>query len=318
MRTSGKKGIVCGVLWLVLACLPLGAEGPRIVTTVGMVTDIVRVVSGGAGEVEGLIGEGIDPHLYKPTRGDVVALQGADMVIYNGLKLEGRMSDILERLGERGKLVLAVSEAVLASGAVSGEPGDYGTDPHLWMDVAAWSQAVEEVGNFLAREDPERADRYRENAAAYRAKLEELDAYARTVLSSIPEGRRVLVTAHDAFGYFGRAYGLEVRGIQGISTESEAGMKDLETLLREVVDRGIPAIFVESSVSDKNVRALVEGALAKGHSLEIGGTLFSDAMGQPGTYRGTYFGMLDHNITTIAKALGGEVPAGGIHGQLDE
>lgn len=300
------------------AAVPAWGEGPRIVTTVGMVTDVVKAVAGQAAQVEGLFGEGVDPHLYKPTRSDLMALDRADLIIYNGLKLEGRMESILEGQSRRGKGVLALSEAVLASGKVEAEPGEYGKDPHLWMSVPAWKQAVREVASFLGREDPERAEEYRGNAEAYLKKLEDLDRYAREVLQTVPEGSRVLVTAHDAFGYFGRAYGFEVKGIQGISTESEAGVRDLELLLDEVVRRQIPAVFVESSVSPKNVQALVEGARARGHTVKIGGNLFSDAMGTPGTYRGTYIGMLDHNVTSIARALGGRAPEGGMHGRLDK
>lgn len=304
------------VLWMVGTTGSLVWGAPEVLGTVGMVTDLAREVTGEAGAVKGLIGEGVDPHLYKPTRKDLVMLRQAEIILYNGLKLEGRLADILEEMGRGGRPVLALSEAVLGSGRYRGKVEEEGTDPHLWMDVGAWQLAVEEMVTFLAEADPERADDYRRNGAAYAAELERLDAYAREVLGSIPEGGRILVTAHDAFGYFGRAYGLEVRGIQGLSTESEAGLRDLEELLGEIVERGVPSIFVESSVSDKNVRALVEGARAKGHPLEIGGTLYSDAMGPAGTYRGTYFGMLDHNITTIARALGGRAPEGGIDGKL--
>lgn len=310
---------LAGLLLLMTGSLADGSEPPRIVTTVGMVTDIVRAVAGEGARVEGLIGEGIDPHLYKPTRSDLMSLEGAEIIIYNGLKLEGRMGALLAGQARRGKAVLAVSEAVLAGGQVDAEPGDEGgKDPHLWMSVPAWREAVNEVAAFLAREDPERAAQYRANAAAYAAELEQLDAYARSVLGTVPEPARVLVTAHDAFGYFGRAYGFEVRGIQGISTESEAGVRDLEELLDAVATAGIPAVFVETSVSDKNVRALIEGARARGHDLAIGGSLFSDAMGAAGTYRGTYIGMLDHNVTTIARALGGIAPEGGMNGHLRE
>jgi manganese/zinc/iron transport system substrate-binding protein len=306
-------------LLLVAGSLADGSEPPRIVTTVGMVTDIVKAVAGEGNRVEGLIGEGIDPHLYKPTRSDLMRLEGAEIIIYNGLKLEGRMGSLLAGQARRSKAVLAVSEAVLAGGRVTAEPGDGGGgDPHLWMSVPAWREAVNEVAAFLGREDPERGDQYRTNAAAYTAELDRLDAYARSVLGTVPESARVLVTAHDAFGYFGREYGFEVRGIQGISTESEAGVRDLEDLLDAVAEAGIPAVFVESSVSDKNVRALVEGARARDHDLEIGGSLFSDAMGAAGTYRGTYIGMLDHNVTTIARALGGIAPEGGMNGHLRE
>jgi manganese/zinc/iron transport system substrate-binding protein len=285
-----------------------GASGPyKIVCTVGMITDIVRNVAGDYAEVEGLIGEGVDPHLYKPTRSDVVKLSGADVVFYNGLLLEGKMTDVLVRVASTGKPVRAVTEAILEETdyLMDKDDGSEHTDPHVWMDVSGWAKAVPVVAETLAAYDPANAEAYRANAAAYVAKLEALDAYARKVMATIPEGQRVLVTAHDAFAYLGRAYGVAVRGIQGVSTESEAGVRDLEDLVEFIVDTKIPAVFVETSVADKNVRALVEGAKARGHNVLIGGSLFSDAMGQADTYEGTYIGMIDHNVTTIANALGG-------------
>ncbi|MEO0509504.1 MAG: zinc ABC transporter substrate-binding protein [Verrucomicrobiota bacterium] len=284
-------------------------EAPhKIVCTVGMITDIVRNVAGDLAELEGIIGEGVDPHLYKPTRADVVKLSNADLIFYNGLLLEGKMSDVLVRVATQGKPVHAVTETILEDPdylmADESEP-EY-TDPHVWMDVKGWLTGVNVVANVLASYDPAHADEYFSNARAYIEKLEKLHAYALKATATIPESQRVLVTAHDAFQYLGRAYDIEVRGIQGISTESEAGVRDLEELVDFIVDLSIPAVFVESSVADKNVRALVEGAKARGHDVVIGGELFSDAMGEPGSYEGTYIGMIDHNVTTITNALGGK------------
>jgi len=280
----------------------------RIVCTVGMITDIVRNVAGDYAQVEGIIGEGVDPHLYKPTRGDVVQLSRADVVFYNGLLLEGKMTDVLVRVATTGKPVGAVTEAILGETdyLLEMDDGSEHTDPHVWMDVSGWLRAVPVVAETLAAYDPAHAEDYRANAAAYAEKLEALDAYTKAAMATIPEGQRVLVTAHDAFQYLGRAYGIEVRGIQGVSTESEAGVRDLEELVDFIVERRIPAVFVETSVADKNVRALVEGARARGHEVVIGGSLYSDAMGRAGTYEGTYVGMIDHNITTIVNALGGK------------
>lgn len=296
---------------------PASPEGPyRVVATVGMIADIVREIAGPLARVDSIIGEGVDPHVYKPTAADVKAMQSAEVVFYNGLLLEGKMTDVLVKLATSGKRVHAVTEGLAEeSGYVlSGE--DEHHDPHVWMDVKGWIAATKVVERALAGYDPAHAEAYQADAAAYRAKLEALDQYARTSIASIPETRRVLVTAHDAFQYLSRAYGIEVRGIQGMSTESEAGVKDIETLVAFLVERKIPAVFVESSVSDKNVRALLEGAAAKGHTVVIGGELFSDAMGPAGTYEGTYLGMIDHNITTIARALGGTAPEKGLHGKL--
>lgn len=321
-------------LAVVIAAIPLVGCGPQVdssdtdasytaepytvVCTVGMITDIVRNVAGDYAQVEGIIGEGVDPHLYKPTRSDVVTLSSADVVFYNGLMLEGKMTDVLVRVASSGKPVKAVTEAILAGPdyLMEKDDGSEHTDPHVWMDVRGWIQAVPVIAEALASFDPKHADVYAINAALYMKQLEGLDAYAQKSIASIPESQRVLVTAHDAFNYLGRATGLTVRGIQGVSTESEAGVRDLEELVDYIVAQKIPAVFVETSVADKNVRALVEGANARGHAVQIGGALFSDAMGQPGTYEGTYIGMIDHNITTITRALGGDAPEAGMQGKL--
>lgn len=288
----------------------------RIVTTVAMVTDIVRQVAGERAQVLGLIGEGVDPHLYKATRNDIAALQAADVIFYCGLMLEGKMSDVLVRLARGGKPVFAVTELLEEKYLLEPPEMEGHYDPHVWMDVSAWSRAVEAVAAALAGVDPPGAAYYGENARRYRAELEKLHEYVQTVIASIPPRRRTLITAHDAFNYFGRAYGLRVLGIQGISTESEAGLEDINRLVREIVENDIQAVFVESSVAEKNVKALIEGAAVRGKKVRIGGTLFSDAMGPPGTYEGTYIGMIDHNATVIARALGGSAPPRGIQGRL--
>jgi manganese/zinc/iron transport system substrate-binding protein len=287
-----------------------------VVTTVGMITDIVANVAGDKATVKGLIGEGIDPHLYKPTRNDVVALSTADVVFYNGLLLEGKMADVLVKVARSGKLVHPVTDLLAANEGYVLESGDGHHDPHVWMDVSGWRKAVEAVVRELSAYDPVNASFFAKNGATLDAGMARLDEYARASFATIPEQQRVLVTAHDAFNYLGRAYGIEVRGIQGISTESEAGVKDIETLVSFLVERKIPAVFVETSVADKNVRALVEGAKARGHTVRIGGSLFSDAMGRAGTYEGTYIGMIDHNVTLITRALGGQAPETGLNGRL--
>jgi manganese/zinc/iron transport system substrate-binding protein len=287
-----------------------------IVTTCGMVTDIVREVAGDRAKVTGLMGEGVDPHLYKPTRDDVAKLLSADVVFYSGLMLEGRMIDTFLKVARRGTPVFAVTELLDEKFLL--EPKEFAghTDPHVWMDVAAWMEAVRAVARSLSEVDPANAAGYLDRAERCVRQLKTLDDYARTSMATIPGHHRVLITAHDAFNYFGRAYGIEVRGIQGISTESEAGVADINRLVDLLVERKIPALFVESSVSDKNVRALVEGCQARGHAVKIGGELFSDAMGRPGTYEGTYVGMIDHNVTTIVRSLGGQAPERGLHGRL--
>jgi manganese/zinc/iron transport system substrate-binding protein len=279
-----------------------------------MVADIVREVAGDRAEVTRIIDAGVDPHVFTPTRGDVATLLKADVAFYAGLLLEGQMTDVLVKVGRRIP-VFAVTELIEPSYLLRDAESDY-PDPHVWMDVSGWIRAVDVVERSLIDFDPKNADGYAQRAGAYRDKLRELDDYARKVIGSIPENQRIMVTAHDAFQYLGRAYGLEVMGIQGISTESEAGLKDINNIVDELVERNIPAVFVETSVSDKNVRALVEGAASRGHTVQIGGELFSDAMGPDGTYEGTYVGMIDHNVTTIARALGGDAPEGGMQGKL--
>jgi manganese/zinc/iron transport system substrate-binding protein len=296
---------------------PSAAAAPlRVVATTGMIGDIVRQVAGERANVTALMGEGVDPHLYRATRSDIARMLEAELVFYNGLLLEGKMTDALVRVARAGKPVFAVTELIDESWLLA-PPGFQGHfDPHVWMDPRAWAKAVEVVRDGLAEVDPEGGEAYRTNAASYLQRLAELDAYAERVLATVPAERRALVTAHDAFNYFGRRYGFEVMGIQGISTESEAGLKRIEELVAVLVARKIPAVFVETTIPEQSVRALIAGAEAQGHDVVIGGSLFSDAMGRPGTYEGTYLGMIDHNVTLIGRALGGETPPRGFSGQL--
>ncbi|ROQ21201.1 manganese/zinc/iron transport system substrate-binding protein [Marinimicrobium koreense] len=287
----------------------------QVVATTGMVADVVREVGGDHVRVEGLMGPGVDPHLYRQTRRDITALSRADAVFWNGLYLEAQLEEFLERLAQR-RPVFAVAEGVPERLRLSDEEYRNQSDPHVWMDPGRWRYGVEAVRSALVELRPEQKAYFDQRAESYLSELETLNDYARQVLGSVPEGKRVLVTAHDAFGYFGDAYGFEVLGIQGFSTESEAGLSRIEALVDLLVEREIGAIFVESSVSDRNVRALIEGAAARGHSVRIGGELYSDAMGPAGTYEGTWLGMIDHNVSTIARALGGEVPSGGRLGKL--
>jgi manganese/zinc/iron transport system substrate-binding protein len=289
----------------------------RITATTGMVADIVARVAGERGAVRGLMGAGVDPHLYKPTRDDLEALMEADVIFYSGLMLEGKMGDTLVRVG-RQKPVYAVTELIDEGVLLRDEENPDLADPHVWMDASLWALAVEVVGNALAEVDPSRADEYHERARIVAAECLSLHEYGTKIMATVPEERRVLISSHDAFGYFGRAYGVEVLGVQGMSTESEAGLRRINELVDTVVSRGIGAVFVETSVPRKSVEALIEGARARGATVRIGGTLFSDAMGPAGTYEGTYIGMLDHNLTTVARALGGEAPERGWGGKLSQ
>jgi len=291
------------------------ARKPRVVATTGMVADMVRSIAGDAVEVTQIMGAGVDPHLYKATRDDVETILSADAVFYSGLLLEGKMADTFVKIG-RTRPVYAVTELIDESKLLSPDGAEGHPDPHVWMDVATWSEGVPVVRDALSELLPDMSDTFAKNAEAYQRELTKLDEYARNKIATIPESARVLVTSHDAFNYFGRAYGLEVLGVQGLSTESEAGLQRVNELVSLLVDRKVAAVFVESSVSPKNIRALIDGAASHGHKVIIGGELFSDAMGAAGTTEGTYVGMIDHNVTTVVRALGGEADACGFTGKL--
>jgi manganese/zinc/iron transport system substrate-binding protein len=274
----------------------------NVVCTIGMITDVVRNIGGPVVKVTGLMGEHVDPHLYKATPADHRLLAAADVVFFNGLHLEGRMADLFVQLA-RKRPVYAVTEHIDA--AQLREPPEFAGqyDPHVWFDVSLWKSASERIRDVLAELRPMHKQAIHTRAEDYLKQLAELNDYCRREIATIPRHRRVLVTAHDAFGYFGRAYDIEVLAIQGISTESEAGLKKINELVDVMVERRIPAVFVESSVNPRYLQALVEGCKARGHEVRIGGELFSDAMGADGTPEGTYIGMVRHNVTTIVKAL---------------
>jgi manganese/zinc/iron transport system substrate-binding protein len=279
-----------------------GARKIKAVCTIGMISDIVGVVGGDRVAVEGLMGPGVDPHLYKASEGDVRKLANADIIFYNGLNLEGKMGNLFVRMSA-SRPTIPVTENMDAKRLR--EPPEFAGhyDPHVWFDVTLWMSAVERVETALAKLDPAHASDYAQRAAAYREELNRLDAFVKTRVSEIPKQRRVLVTAHDAFGYFGAHYDIEVVALQGISTATEAGVGDVKRLVDLVVARRIKAIFVESSVPRRTIEAVVEAARARGHEVTIGGSLFSDALGDPGTPAATYLGMIRHNVNTIVEAL---------------
>jgi manganese/zinc/iron transport system substrate-binding protein len=303
--------LILAVVLLAAACgeRPEGGESPtfqgqhpiKVVATTGIVADLARNIGGALLEVSELMGPGIDPHLYQASPGDISLINRADLVLYNGLHLEGKMGEIFERVGRR-KPVHAVTDGIPQERLLDDEGA---ADPHLWFDVALWADTIAPLTEFLAHFDPANADRYRDNAERYRQELLALDREVRESLATLPADRRVLVTAHDAFGYFGRAYDVEVHAIQGISTESEAGLHEINALVDLLVKRRIPAVFIETSVSEKNIRALLEGASRRGAKVRIGGELYSDALGPKGTGAETYSGMVRHNVRQIVEALGG-------------
>jgi len=284
------------------------ARERTVVATSTLCADLARTVCDGVPgtAVRGLMPAGVDPHLWRPTAGGARTLAGADVVVANGLRLEGRMADVLPKLARSGCTVFEASSAIPMDRWRTAEDAHGQADPHVWMDPSLWAQAAEGLAACMAREDPHHAALYAANAAAFAVRCERVAERVREAIATIPPERRLLVTAHDAFGYFGSAFGIEVRGVQGLSTESETGLANLRALLDEVVARGVPAVFVETSVPDRAVAALVEGARARGARLETGGTLHSDALGAPGSPAGDWEGMMLENARTIVKALGGD------------
>ena len=294
------------------------AEGTlQVVATTGMIADAAREVGGSLVEVRALMGPGVDPHAYRQTRTDIVAMANADLVLWHGLYLEAQMEEFLRGLQEEGRKVVAVAESVPRNLLIGHDDYEDKFDPHVWMNPSLWARVVVAIRDALISAAPRHETAFRANADAHLEELRQLAQYTTGVLSSVPAESRVLVTAHDAFNYFGSTYGFEVMGIQGISTESEAGLQRMSELSDLLVQRNIRAVFVETSVADRNIRALIEGAAAKGHEVIIGGELFSDAMGEAGSYEGTYLGMIDHNATVIARALGGSAPERGMANLLN-
>jgi len=306
MKTIRSIGVL---LFLMLAAGCGDGEGSapdsgriRVVTTTGIIADAVRNIADTLVELKALMGPGVDPHLYKATQGDLSDLSSATIVFYNGLHLEGKMVEALEKLGRRG-IVAAVADGI--DTAQLRRPAEFqgNYDPHVWFDVRLWSGAVRKIVDVLKSTDPENALIYERNGTAYIARLDSLDGWVRAEIATIPADRRVLITAHDAFGYFGRAYGIEVRGLQGISTVSEFGLADISALVDLIVARKVKAVFVESSVPRRSIEAVVQGTRARGHDVVIGGQLYSDALGADGTPEGTYIGMVSANVNTIVRAL---------------
>lgn len=311
-----RRTLLAAALSLPAPAFAQARRPPLALCTVGMVGDTVRSLAGPHLRTETLIGEGVDPHLFRPTRNDIARLLSAELIFANGHRLEGRMGDVLDRAAANNRPVVLLAEA-LPRDRLRANP-DYpdAADPHVWMDPVLWADVAAPAAEALTRFMPARAADFTAALASWRARLARLDEYARGVLGSIPPQQRLLVTAHDAFAYFGARYGIEVASIQGLSTEAEANLARIEALVGTLVERRVPAVFAEASVPDRAVRALIEGAGARGQRVALGGNLFSDSMGRPGTYEGTYEGMIDHNVTTIARALGGSVPARGLNGRL--
>ena len=287
---------------------PPARAGIRIVATTTQCADLAREVCRGIDGlgVEGLMHAGVDPHLWRPTVSDVRRLAAADAVVCNGLMLEGRMSDVFPKLARRGTRIVELATAVPMDRLIAEGDGHSAADPHVWMDPAIWSSAGHALADALAALRPEHATALRANAERFSARCDTVAESIGRAVETVPADARLMVTAHDAFRYFGRAFGIEVRGVQGISTESQAGLADMKALADAIIERRVPAVFVETSVPDRAVAALIEAASLRGHALRIGGSLYSDAMGDAGTPEARWDGMMLHNARTIVEALGGD------------
>lgn len=300
-----RRSCLCLALLLVVACggPPREDPGPpTVVATTGMIGDMAGIIGGGHVQVESLMGPGIDPHLYKPSAGDVDRLSRADLILYNGLHLEGKMGDILEKM-RRTRPVTAVAEVVPEDERLIPEGSVGQVDPHIWFDPVLWSKTLEPIETALAGIAPASADEFRNNRETLESELADLHRWVESRIAEVPPDMRILVTAHDAFGYFGHRYGVEVVGLQGISTVAEAGLQDMERLVDLIVDRRVKAVFVEASVPRRSIEAVQAACRDRGHEVVIGGQLFSDSMGAAGTPEGTYVGMVRHNVNTLVEAL---------------
>jgi manganese/zinc/iron transport system substrate-binding protein len=297
--------LVAALLLAVVPFVSAQDEPINVVATTGMIADIIHNVGGEHVEIHQLMGAGVDPHLYRATDNDVDLLIDAEIIFYNGLNLEARLTDIFEQIGE-DRPVVAVAENIPEEQLLKSPRYEDAPDPHVWMDVELWMIATEAARDALVEFDPANEADYTANAETYLEELTELDTYVQEQIESVPEEQRVLVTAHDAFQYYGQAYGIEVYAPQGISTETEAGIADIRRMIDLIKERQIPAIFVETSVPPDVVEAIIAGVEDAGQTVSIGGSLYSDAMGEPETEEGTYIGMIRHNTDTIVSALLGE------------
>lgn len=280
-------------------------ERPRVVATTGMVGDVARRIAGDCVVVDTLMGPGVDPHLYEARASDVRDLRQAEAILYSGYALEGKLGDVLESLG-KSRTTLAVAPESIDTGDLITVQDVYGIDPHVWMDVSLWARTIPTITTVLAEVAPDCAEAMDERAEAFAEELAALHDWIVDSVATIPEAQRVLVTAHDAFGYYGRAYGIRVEAIQGISTDSEAGIGDIREMVSVVVDTGVPAVFIESTINRRTVESVIESAADRDRDVEIGGELYADAMGEAGTADGTYIGMMRANTRTIVEALGGD------------
>ena len=275
----------------------------NIVTTTSMITDLVKNIAGDSINIQGLMGSGVDPHLYKASEGDVSKLVNADIIFYNGLHLEGKLVEVFEKMGSATKTPIALADQLDENTLIGSDYFASNYDPHVWFDINYFKKFAEKVALVLSEKSPENASIFEDNKTKYISQLDELQDKVKSIIETLPQEKRILVTAHDAFNYFGKAYGFEVVGLQGLSTATEAGVQDVQKLAAFIIAKKIKAIFVESSVPKRTIEALQAAVKSKGHDVEIGGTLYSDALGNDGTVEGTYIGMFEYNVNTIVNAL---------------
>lgn len=275
----------------------------QVVTTTTMITDLVKNIGGDLIDVQGLMGAGVDPHLYKASAGDVTKLSNADIIFYNGLHLEGKLVEVFEKMGSDKVTQVALGEKLDPAGLIGSDYFASNYDPHVWFNIQYFKEFTNEVVSTLSRKLPQHKEQFASNGAVYLKKLDALEAEVKAIIAALPEEKRILVTAHDAFNYFGKSYDFDVVGLQGLSTATEAGVQDVQRLSQFIIDKNVKAIFVESSVPQRTIEALQEAVRAKGHEVIIGGSLYSDALGDAGTIEGTYIGMFTYNVNTIVNSL---------------
>ena len=300
-----KKTLLLLVITLDFSCKSEPKDNGKlnIVTTTSMITDLVKNIGGDVINIQGLMGSGVDPHLYKASEGDVSKLVNADIIFYNGLHLEGKLVEVFEKMGSSTKTPIALAGQLDKKNLIGSNYFVSNFDPHVWFDIAYFKQFAKKVAQVLSEQDPDNSETYKLNEIVYLKKLDKLQEDVKGVVEALPAEKRILVTAHDAFNYFGEAYKFKVVGLQGLSTATEAGVKDVQKLAAFIIENKVKAIFVESSVPRRTIEALQEAVKSKGHDVSIGGTLFSDALGNEGTPEGTYVGMFRYNVKTIVSAL---------------
>ena len=300
-----KNILILFVLTLVFSCKNDKQTNGKlnVVTTTSMITDLVTNIGGDNINIQGLMGSGVDPHLYKASEGDVSKLANADLIFYNGLHLEGKLVEVFEKMGSQNINTIAIAEIIDKNTLIGSDYFQSNYDPHIWFDVSYWKQTTEYVVEKLSEAIPEQKATFKANGASYLEKLNALETKLKSTIETLPKEKRILVTAHDAFNYFGKAFGFEVVGLQGLSTATEAGVQDVQKLAAFIIEKDVKAVFVESSVPKRTIEALKAAVNSKGHNVQIGGTLFSDALGNAGTIEGTYIGMFEYNVNTIVNAL---------------